>query len=681
MRPISPVDPGHCLLHAFDRRYHRRHWATDHHNRQAQASCRSDLAVGRAASGIFGHHHIDLVFSKQPILVGFRERSAGHQQCGTRRQGSHRIDCTHQIKMLWPGHKSRQLQASDGEEDTPRTVTKFYGGVQRIACFNPSIAGGWSPGGALQSEKRCAGLVRGHDSIFRYLNSKRMRCINQSADAIPSYKICQSVSSAKAADAIGNGRSSRMISPPSQRDHRGHVRSLGQGTGEGGGFSGATKKSGSSQGLADRGTKKLNRSGEQSDKQTTASREILRPSSRWLTIVGIGEDGLDGLPQAAQAVIGTAELLVGGARHLAFVPNSKAERMVWPSPLTDAIPPLLQWRGRRVVVLASGDPFWWGVGATLARHIPMGEMICLPAPSAFSLAAARIGWPLQTCQLLSLHGRPLHLIVPHIQPEARILALSWDGSTPKYIAERLVGMGFGPSRLTVLERMGGDKERVQSTCADHFALEDLDPLNVVAIEVVAGPNARPLPLATGLPDEMFEHDGQLTKREIRAITLSALQPLKGQLLWDIGLGAGSIAIEWLLCDSSNRCVGIEENETRVARAARNAVVLGVQHLEIVHGKAPAVFEGLEPPDRVFLGGGAGDQGVFDAAWNALKPGGRLVANAVSIETEARLIGWHRQFGGALIRIAIDRAEPVGHMTGWRPAMPITQLCLQKKPSP
>ncbi|MDQ0472456.1 precorrin-6y C5,15-methyltransferase (decarboxylating) subunit CbiE [Labrys wisconsinensis] len=398
----------------------------------------------------------------------------------------------------------------------------------------------------------------------------------------------------------------------------------------------------------------------------------LNHPGRWLSIVGIGEDGFAGLSPAARAVVEAAELLVGGARHLAMVAGGAAERLTWPSPLTDAVPLLQARRGRRVVVLASGDPFLWGVGATLARHVPADEIACLPAPSAFALAAGRLGWAEQDCALVSLHGRPFEAIVPHVQPGARILALTWDGSTAAKVAEHLVAMGFGPSRLTVLEALGGPREAIRGARADAFDLGGIDPLNLLAIEAVAGPDARPVPLASGLPDAMFEHDGQLTKREIRAVTLSSLAPLKGELLWDVGLGAGSIAIEWLLRDAANRAVGIEERPDRAARAARNAAALGVPRLALVQGRAPAAFAGLEPPDAVFLGGGAGDAGVFEAAWAALKPGGRLVANAVSLETEALLAQWYARHGGELIRLSVERIAAIGGMHGWKPAMPVTQ---------
>ena len=399
---------------------------------------------------------------------------------------------------------------------------------------------------------------------------------------------------------------------------------------------------------------------------------------RWLSIVGIGEDGVEGLSSVALQLIRSAELVVGGARHLELASELiRGRRLAWPSPISDAFPEIERHRGRAVAILASGDPFHFGVGKQIAAFVQADEFICLPQPSAFSLAAARMGWPLQDVSLVTLHGRALNGIIRHLQPGARILALSWDNATPRKLSELLTTHRMGKSRMTVLEAMGGARERIRHATASNFDIEEIQPLNTIAIEMVAEPEAIIIPLAPGLDDDVFEHDGQLTKREVRAVTLSSLQPLQGQLLWDIGLGAGSVAIEWLLRHPSLRAIGIEARSDRAGRAARNAAALGVPELEIVQGRAPEALAGLTRPDAVFIGGGMMDDGVFDAAWSALKSGGRLVANAVSLETEARLAGYFQHFGGDLVRLQVARADRVGAMSGWRPAMPVTQWRVRK----
>jgi precorrin-6Y C5,15-methyltransferase (decarboxylating) len=399
---------------------------------------------------------------------------------------------------------------------------------------------------------------------------------------------------------------------------------------------------------------------------------------RWLSIVGIGEDGVEGLSSVALQLIRSAELVVGGARHLELASELiRGRRLAWPSPISDAFPEIERHRGRAVAILASGDPFHFGVGKQIAAFVQADEFICLPQPSAFSLAAARMGWPLQDVSLVTLHGRALNGIIRHLQPGARILALSWDNATPRKLSELLTTHRMGKSRMTVLEAMGGARERIRHATASNFDIEEIQPLNTIAIEMVAELEAIIIPLAPGLDDNVFEHDGQLTKREVRAVTLSSLQPLQGQLLWDIGLGAGSVAIEWLLRHPSLRAIGIEARSDRAGRAARNAAALGVPELEIVQGRAPEALAGLTRPDAVFVGGGMMDDGVFDAAWSALKSGGRLVANAVSLETEARLAGYFQHFGGDLVRLQVARADRVGAMSGWRPAMPVTQWRVRK----
>jgi len=393
----------------------------------------------------------------------------------------------------------------------------------------------------------------------------------------------------------------------------------------------------------------------------------------WLTIVGIGEDGLSGLSAAAQRAISEAEIVFGGARHLELAGAAiKGEARQWLSPFSASIDALLAKKGRNICVLASGDPFHYGVGATLSRHVDPAQMRTIPHASAFSLAAARLGWPLQDVVSLSLHGRPVDLIRPHLHAGARILALTSDGDGPAAIAALLTKAGFGRSIITVMEALDGVDERILSQMAELFALSDINPLNICAITVVPLPGARVLPLTPGLDDALFEHDGQITKRDIRALTLAALAPRRKELLWDIGAGSGSIGIEWMLADPSLRAITIESQPDRAARIARNAQNFGVPDLQIIEGKAPDALAGLEPPHAIFVGGGGSDAGVMDAALSALRPDGRLVANAVTLEMEQVLVGLHADHGGALTRIAVSLAEPLGSMTGWRPAMPITQ---------
>jgi precorrin-6B C5,15-methyltransferase / cobalt-precorrin-6B C5,C15-methyltransferase len=396
-------------------------------------------------------------------------------------------------------------------------------------------------------------------------------------------------------------------------------------------------------------------------------------SPRWLSIVGIGEDGVEGLSATARALIGNAEIVFGGRRHLALAaPLIRGAARPWPSPFDGAADEVLAQRGRPICVLATGDPFHYGIGVVLARTIAATEMNVVPAPSAFSLAAARLGWALPQTVLLSVHGRMLDLVRPHLQPGARILALTSDDDGPGALAKLLAETGFGASQFTVLEALGGPRERIRGTRAAAFDLSAIDPLNTVAIEVDAAPDARVLARAAGLADSLFEHDGQITKREIRAVTLSSLAPRRGERLWDIGAGAGSVAIEWMLADPAMRAIAVEQRADRAARIARNAAAFGVPGLDIVEGAAPAALSGLAEPDAIFVGGGASDSGALDAATRALRPGGRLVVNAVTLETEALLIARHAAFGGELLRIAISRADAVGTMTAWRPAMPVTQ---------
>jgi precorrin-6B C5,15-methyltransferase / cobalt-precorrin-6B C5,C15-methyltransferase len=394
---------------------------------------------------------------------------------------------------------------------------------------------------------------------------------------------------------------------------------------------------------------------------------------RWLSIVGIGEDGIEGLSPIAQALVSGAEIVFGGRRHLALAaPLIRGAARPWPSPFERGIEEVLAQRGRQICVLASGDPYLYGVGSVLARRVPPEQTLVVPAPSAFSLAAARLGWALPETTLVSLHAHALDLVRPHLQPGARLLALTSDGAGPAALARLLTQIGFGASRLTVLEALGGPRERARATTAARFDLDAIDDLNTVAIEVAASPGARIIARAAGLPDALFEHDGAITKREVRAVTLSSLAPRRGELLWDIGAGAGSVAIEWMLSDPLMQAVAIEARADRVACIRRNAAAFGVPGLQIIEGRAPGALEQLPMPDAIFIGGGAADPGVIDRAIAALHSGGRLVINAVTLETEGLIVAHHARRGGELIRIAIARAQALGGKTGWRQALPVTQ---------
>jgi precorrin-6B C5,15-methyltransferase / cobalt-precorrin-6B C5,C15-methyltransferase len=392
---------------------------------------------------------------------------------------------------------------------------------------------------------------------------------------------------------------------------------------------------------------------------------------RWLSIVGIGEDGVDALSPVARGLITDAEIVFGGKRHLTLAAALiRGAARPWPSPFDRAVNEVLAQRGRPVCVLASGDPFVHGVGSILARHIDPAEMLAVPAPSAFSLAAARLGWPLPDTAQLSLHGRALDTIRPHLQPDRRVLALTSSGAGPPALARLLSDTGFGASSLIVLEALGGKRERIRVATAAKFDLPDVDDLNLVAIEVKAAPGARIIARTGGLADALFEHDGQITKREIRAVTLSSLAPCLGELLWDIGAGAGSVAIEWMLADPSLCAIAVERRFDRAARIRRNAAAFGVPGLVVIEGEAAEVLPSLPKPDAIFIGGGASD--TLDVAGSMLRPGGRLVVNAVTLQTEALLLARYAALGGELTRLAVTRADAIGGATGWRASIPVTQ---------
>lgn len=402
-------------------------------------------------------------------------------------------------------------------------------------------------------------------------------------------------------------------------------------------------------------------------------------SGPWLEVVGIGEDGLAGLGEAARRVVAEADWLIGGRRHLALVGPTSCRTMTWDSPLVRTLDRLAELRGRRCVVLASGDPLWFGIGSLLRRRFAADELRFHPAVSAFSLAAARLAWPLEGCACLSVHGRPLDLLRRHLAPGARLLVLSEDGATPARVVALLAQTGFADGELIVLERLGGPAERVHRLPATAPAGECAD-LNLVAIDLSASKGSG-LSTLPGLPDDAFEHDGQLTRSDIRAMALARLAPLPGELLWDVGAGSGAVAIEWCRAVAGARAIAVERDPTRAARIEANARRLGVPELRVVIGEAPACLEGLAPPDAVFVGGGVRERPLLDRLWGELRPGGRLVAHAVTLEAERTLLDLQAATSGELTRLALARAEPVGRLTGWRPSLPVTRLAARKPCAP
>ncbi|MFQ1699277.1 precorrin-6y C5,15-methyltransferase (decarboxylating) subunit CbiE [Loktanella agnita] len=399
-------------------------------------------------------------------------------------------------------------------------------------------------------------------------------------------------------------------------------------------------------------------------------------SDPWLHIVGIGEDGMEGLLPATRAVVEAAEFIIGGERHHMLAGNLTAERLAWPHPFDALIDQIGGLRGRRVVVLATGDPLWYSVGAKIGRAIDPAEIVYHPQLSAFQLAAARMGWSLPDVETLTVHGRPVAQMIAFIQPDIRLLILTTGAETPGQIARFLTERGFGQSKMSVLAAMGGKDEARFDGIAESWD-QSVPAFNTLAVECIAAPDAALLPRVPGLADHLFQSDGTMTKQEVRAATVAKLMPMRGALLWDIGCGCGSVAIEWMRAARYARAVGIEPRADRRAMAAANALGLGVPKLELVEGSVPEALDGLDAPDAIFIGGGLSRE-TFDAAWAALRPLGRLVANAVTLESEAELIALHKSHGGDLVKLSVHRAEPVGSLTGWRPLMPVTQWSLVKR---
>ncbi|WP_058275837.1 bifunctional cobalt-precorrin-7 (C(5))-methyltransferase/cobalt-precorrin-6B (C(15))-methyltransferase [Ruegeria atlantica] len=389
----------------------------------------------------------------------------------------------------------------------------------------------------------------------------------------------------------------------------------------------------------------------------------------WLSVLGLGEDGLDGLSPASRQVLERAEIIMGPPRHLSLIPDTGAQRVDWPVPFSNGLPILTGFRGRPTVVLASGDPFWFGAGSVIARNFDAGEWTAHPGQSTFSLAAARLGWPLESTQTFGLHAAPLTRLRPHLSPGLRAILLLRNGAAVAELATYLNETGFADTQLHVMEALGGPRERSRSVSLTEALLGGFDHPVCVGLEVAGEGEA--LPKASGKPDDIFENDGQITKRPVRALTLSALAPKRGEHLWDIGGGTGSISIEWLMCDPTLTATTIEPREDRADRIRRNADTLGQDRLQVVHGTAPTALDGLGFPDVVFIGGGLSTE-LLNWLHAALPAGTRLVANAVTLESEALLAQWHEKLGGELLRIELAQASALGPRRGWKSAYPVVQ---------
>lgn len=397
-----------------------------------------------------------------------------------------------------------------------------------------------------------------------------------------------------------------------------------------------------------------------------------------ITVVGIGADGWSGLSERSRAAILSADEVVGSDRQLASLPREAPPRRAWPSPITPLIDELVTRDAGTICVLASGDPMLHGIGATLARRIPNGRLSVISHASAFALACARMGWPEAEVQLISAVARPPDVVARMLQPGRRLVVYSTGENGAAGVARVLCDRGYGLSAFVVMEQLGAGGESVSESTADAFEDRPVDPLHAIAITCARDLATALLPLVPGLPDEAYDHDGALTKRHIRAATLAALAPTPSALLWDIGAGSGSIAIEWLRAEATARAIALEPRPDRAERITRNAARLGVPALSVVVGTAPDALVGLERPDAVFIGGGVTTTGVVATAWEALAVGGRIVANAVTLEGEQALIAARAVYGGELVRLEVSHAEPIGSFTAWRPALGVVQWSAEKR---
>lgn len=399
--------------------------------------------------------------------------------------------------------------------------------------------------------------------------------------------------------------------------------------------------------------------------------------SKWLTVVGMGEDGWEGLSNRARLAIKSTDVIVGANRLISLLPKTKAEIHKWPQPFSAVVEQIKPLAGRNTVILATGDPMNYGVVRKLMEFIPFDDMTIIPQVSAFSLAAARMGWSLPDCDCFTIHGRPAANVETFIQPNARLLVLTEDGTSVTEVCRRLIARGFEESKITVLENMGSADERMTSFVANANPNLDWSPLNVLSVHCIAGAQAKIFSRVAGLSDDAFVHDGQLTKREVRAATLAALAPAPDQMLWDIGAGCGSVSIEWMRVARGCEAIAIEHNEDRLKMIATNADQLGTPRLKVIAGKAPDALVGLRAPDAVFIGGGVGNEGVFDVAWQNLKSGGRMVCNVVTIEGEMHLYDLQEKHGGELVRMDVSTLTHVGPYRALKPRMSVVQWRVMK----
>ena len=399
-------------------------------------------------------------------------------------------------------------------------------------------------------------------------------------------------------------------------------------------------------------------------------------SAPWLDVIGIGEDGVEGLSSSALAVLERAEIIIGGQRHHELSANITAKRINWPSPFDALIEEMKSYRGKKLVILVTGDPLWYSVGARILKAIPADQITFHPQLSAFQWASARMGWSLADCATVTVHGRANSQILPHLAPAARLLVLTQNRDTPQQVADMLSERGFGASNMTVLAALGGAREQRFDGVAETWD-HNVPDFHSLAIECIAGAGAEWYPTTGGLPDSAFVSDGQITKQDIRATTLAKLAPYPDAVLWDIGAGCGSVSVEWMRAARSALSIAIEPNPDRLAMIRQNMVRLGAEKMTVVEGEAPAALVDLPGPDAIFIGGGLTREGVFEAAWEALRPFGRLVANVVTLEGEQRLADLHARHGGELVRLAVQKVDTIGSYRGWRAAMPVTQWCVTK----